>query len=340
VARMKLDREAVAYLFGQYLAGRSCSPNTIARYLREVRDFLLWAGSRRGKEDLREIGKEDLIAYGREIAAARKQGKPRYSPCTRRGIMSTLFTLFRYCTRNEYILSNPFDGLDLRIMRTYRARDSIPEGRMHRFLDGIRGGGVVALRDRALFELMYGTGMRVSEAAGLDVTDVDMNAGKAFIRQGKGKKDRVVPLGESVLEPLRRYLSKARPLLLRKVTDPHQAGQALFLTLKGRRISVANIEWELKKYFRELGSGARVYPHLLRHSFATHMLEHGARLKEVKEILGHASLQTTVAYTHFSAAGLKRILKRYHPRENDLYEECRLTEGELRKLLRGESGAL
>ena len=94
------------------------------------------------------------------------------------------------------------------------------------------------------------------------------------------------------------------------------------MTLKGNRIGLANIEWDLKKYFRDLGISTRVYPHLLRHSFATHMLDHGARLKDVKDILGHSSLQTTVVYTHFSVTGLKRILKQYHPRENELYEEC------------------
>lgn len=322
---MKLKLEVVEYIFGRYLAGKSYSSNTLKRYLREVRDFLLWAEAERGRKDLREIGKEDLSAYRKEIFQVRKKGKPRYSLSTQSGIMTTLYRMFRYFVRNDYMLINPFEGLEFKIMKRYRGRGSIPEQQMHLFLDNIPGKGVVAIRDRALFELMYGTGVRVSEVVGLDVTDVDVNIGKAFVREGKGKKDRVVPLGESVLIPLRVYLKKARPVFLRKVKDP-QASQALFLTLKGNRIGVAAIEKEMKKHFKDLGIRMRVYPHLLRHSFATHMLDHGARLKDVKDILGHSSLQTTVLYTHFSVTSLKRIMKQYHPRENELYEECGLTE--------------
>ena len=191
---------------------------------------------------------------------------------------------------------------------------------MNKFLDSLNGNDILEIRDRALFELIYGTGLRVGEVSRLDITDIDLNVGKALVRQGKWNKERIVPLGNNVIKYIKIYLEKARSDFL-KIVKRSDVREALFLTLKGNRMSVTGIEYTLKKRFNKLGLDVKICPHILRHSFATHMLENGASLKHVKDILGHNSMQTTVIYTPFNVKSLKRILKMYHPRENQLYEE-------------------
>jgi len=229
--------------------------------------------------------------------------------------------LFKFLSKNEYIIRNPFEGLDMKSIRVQRLRGSIPEKHMHIFLDGINGTRITAIRDRALFELMYGTGLRISEIVNLNVTDIDLASGKLLVREGKGKRDRVVPLGENAAEWVSRYLEQARPKFgMYRAEGPDR--EALFLTIMGKRVSWASINGQLKRLFDQTGfDGKKVSSHLLRHSFATHMLEHGAGVKHVKEILGHKCFESTVGYTHFSVSSLKRIVRRYHPRENDLYVE-------------------
>jgi len=294
-------------LFKEYLKNKNYSENTVQRYERDVRYFLIFSG----KEDVRDMSREDIMAYWGEIASC-----GRYTPESRRGIMTTLGMFFKFLLRNESILLNPFFCLDFSMKRREKKRLSVDACKLAEFLDCISGVNYADLRDRAVFELMYGTGIRVGEAVRLNVTDVDFNEGKLFVSQGKGKKDRVVPVGEKALLALKRYVDKGRNYLT-KVKDR----EALFLTVQGARLKVNNIEQVLSKRFRERFPDEKICPHMLRHSFATHMLEAGAGIKQIKDILGHSSMQSTTVYTHFNVKSLKKILKLYHPRENELYEE-------------------
>lgn len=330
---MELNYPVVEYIFKKYLVSKSFKENTVKRYMREMKDFFNWLLDKNSKNDLRDIVKQDILEYRKHIFVEKKKGKDelRYKLCTQRGIMTTLFLVFRYFFRNEYILINPFDGLDLRMVKTYKTMESISEEDINLFLDSINEDSVLGLRDRAMFELMYGTGLRVGEVVKLDITDMDLNAGKLFIRQGKGGKDRIVPLGNNVLKHLKNYIKYGRPVLLDIVKD-NTVSLSLFLSLKGNRVNVAGIEYNLKKRFKEAGIRRKVSPHILRHTFATHMLEHGARIEDVKDILGHKSIQTTVIYTHFSVTGLKRILKMRHPRENELFHDFEITDEFLKSI--------
>jgi len=224
-------------------------------------------------------------------------------------------------TKNEHIIFNPFDNLDLARTKTRNTRKSVDEKEIKLFLDSIEGKEYLSIRDRTIFELMYGTGLRVSEVVNLKITDIDLNLGRLLVEQGKGKKDRIVPLGKNLVKWLQIYLDKSRKKLLRKRSE-QQDRESLFLNNSGKKIRANTIRVRLKKQYKELNlDETKISPHVIRHSFATHMLENGVSIKHVKDILGHESMETTVGYTHFNIKSLKRILKRYHPRENDLYVE-------------------
>jgi integrase/recombinase XerD len=164
------------------------------------------------------------------------------------------------------------------------------------------------IRNRAILELLYATGARVSELASLKITDVNLDVG--YIRCfGKGNKERIVPIGEVATLYLKKYLDETRPLL-QKMTSPEN----LFLSHRGRKLTRETL-WRIFRYYARLaGIRGRVHPHLLRHSFATHLLERGANIRYVQEMLGHANITTTQIYTHIDKERLKEIHRKYHPR--------------------------
>ncbi len=166
--------------------------------------------------------------------------------------------------------------------------------------------GAVLLRDRALLELLYGSGLRVGEAVGLTVEALDLERGRVLVR-GKGSKERVVPLSEYAREALRSYLATGRPVLAGE-------GPWLFFNRRRRPMSPRDVRRMVKQYAERILSGRRVTPHTLRHSFATHLLEGGADIRAVQELLGHASVATTQRYTHVSRARLFAAYRRSHPR--------------------------
>jgi site-specific recombinase XerD len=165
-----------------------------------------------------------------------------------------------------------------------------------RELAALEGDGPLALRNRALVELVYSAGLRSAEAVGLDLADVDFEQELVHVRHGKGAKDRVVPLGEHAAHWLARYLREARPELARGAND------ALFLSTRGRRLDTSTL--------RRIAP----HPHRLRHAFATHLLEGGADLRTIQELLGHSSLSTTQIYSHVDARRLRRVYDSAHPR--------------------------
>lgn len=317
---MKLNFNVVNNLFIEHLKNRNYSKETLVQYSYNTRHFFEWLNENRNKEDARDVTKDDILFYREYIENVeikpRKEASNRYSYNTKKGMIKTLKILFRFLSRNEYILVNPFDGLDLKMQERHKERESIEEGEMNKFLDGIECKDQIDIRDRCICELMYGTGLRVSEINKLNVTDIDLNLGKAVIKEAKGRKDRIVPLGDNVIYWLNVYLKRSRPFFLKFVKDK-SIRDTLFFTLKGNKINPVIIRMMLKKRFKS----KKISPHILRHTFATHMLDNGASLKHVKDILGHNSIQTTVVYTHFNIKSLKRIIKMYHPRENELYEE-------------------
>jgi integrase/recombinase XerC/integrase/recombinase XerD len=175
-------------------------------------------------------------------------------------------------------------------------------------LDRIPASTPLELRDRALFEIAYASGLRAEELVTLDITSVDFDAEELRV-EGKGSKTRIVPAGEPALRALARYLERARPALASGDGEP-----ALFLSKSGRRLSTSDVRRRLRVWTRNAAVQGGVSPHTLRHSFATHLLEGGADLRAIQELLGHASISTTQIYTRVESARLKSAYSRSHPR--------------------------
>jgi integrase/recombinase XerC len=173
----------------------------------------------------------------------------------------------------------------------------------------------VGLRDRAILELLYATGMRVGELCGLALGDVDLHADVARVH-GKGGKERLVPFGEPARQALRDYLADGRAAMLRNARDRSSAlgERALFFNRRHRPMTPRDVRGMIQRYRAGLGVPAETSPHTLRHSFATHLLEGGADLRSVQELLGHVALTTTQTYTHVSNERLRRVYEQAHPR--------------------------
>jgi site-specific recombinase XerD len=200
----------------------------------------------------------------------------------------------RACVRFAYGQARVPEGA-LAPARPRRLPDAPKAAEVEALLEAVEGGSALALRNRALLELLYSAGLRSAEAVGLDLADVDFEREALHVR-GKGGKERVVPLGEEAAHHLARYLHEARPELARGAAD------ALFLSARGRRLDTSTVRRLLR------------HPHRLRHAFATHLLEGGADLRVIQELLGHSSLSTTQVYSHVDAKRLRRVYDRSHPR--------------------------
>lgn len=287
--------------FVTYLrAERRLSPRTAAAYRG---DLIRLAGflRRRGRKSAAAVKPGDLEAY---LARLRNEGL-QSSTVARHG--ASIRSFYRYFDEIEDARENPSRHLEAprlwkRVPRTLN-RDEVAE-----LLEAPDTRTGLGLRDRAMLELMYGTGLRVSELIGLKLAETEVDEGVVRVR-GKGDKHRLVPLTGQAKYWLDRYLKKGRTSL----RNPKTRGE-VFLNNRGRALSRMGFWKILRKHALTTGLSARVTPHVLRHSFATHLLEGGADLRAVQELLGHASIKTTQIYTEVEREYLKRIHKEYHPR--------------------------
>jgi integrase/recombinase XerC len=223
--------------------------------------------------------------------------------------LSTLRAFFRWACREGYLQRSPAKGLP-----APRTPKTLPRAMTLSDTDALLDApeeGSFPERDRALFELLYAAGLRVSEAAGLDLEDVDFSARLARVT-GKGNKERIVPFGEEAEEALRSYLP-ARSARRRQHDSPGE-GEPLFVNARGGRLTTRSMARLLKSRLRAAGLPTALSPHALRHTFATHLLSAGADLRAIQELLGHASLSTTQKYTHLDAARLRDVYRRAHPK--------------------------
>jgi tyrosine recombinase XerC len=279
-------------------AERGLSPNTLRAYASDLASFERWAG--RKELDPLGIDHRDIRRYLADLDRA------RYARRTIGRRLSALKAFLGYCVRQGVIANDPAAVLSApkpegRLPRTVR-----PE-LLQRLLEAPDAATPLGLRDRAILELLYATGIRVGELVGLDVDDLDLEQGLVTV-MGKGSRERTVPLHRVASRSLRDYLRDARPRLAK------QASSALFLGRTGKRLGARGVRARVDSYLRDLASGERVTPHMLRHSFATDLLEAGADLRTVQELLGHVALSTTQTYTHLSTTRLKEIHRGAHPR--------------------------
>lgn len=214
---------------------------------------------------------------------------------------------FRFLVFRQGWTSNPAEALSLP-----RPEKHLPEtlnpGDVRRLIESVGLGDPQGLRDRAMLELLYSSGLRVSELCNARLENLDLDSG--FIRiTGKGNKTRMVPIGAPALAAMKGYLEAGRPPLVKPRT-----GAEVFLSIRGKRLTPQRIWQLIKQYAARGGLEKNVFPHLLRHSFATHLLGGGADLRIIQELLGHADISTTQIYTHVEKSGLKAVLKKFHPR--------------------------
>ena len=235
-------------------------------------------------------------------------GKQDYSKSTTARKLATLRSFYKFCLRRGYVANNP-----LATIRTPKQEKRLPKflevDQITKLLNTPDDSTILGARDKAMFEVLYSTGMRVSELVDLNRTDLDEMAQCVRVR-GKGKKQRTSPIGPTALGAVRKYLHL-------RDTDPRSATfdqEAMFVNKHGKRLSTRSVRRKLDKYLAEAGLDSSVSPHTLRHSFATHMLNNGADLRGVQELLGHQSISTTQVYTHLTSARLKSTYDEAHPR--------------------------
>ena len=271
------------------------APRTVDAYRRDLTAFAEWLGA-----EPSDASTDDIERYLAEGRAAGLSG----------ATLARRLAAIRSYFRHEQLIGARTDNPAAALAPPRRVRRlprTLSPGEAERLIDAAAGTTPRALRDQALVELLYGAGLRVSEAVGLDRTGVDLD--ERFVRCiGKGDKERVVPIGRRAAEALRRYLSRGRPYLDRR----HRP--ELFLNAQGGALTRAGAFLILRRLAGKAGlDPEHVHPHLLRHSFATHLLEGGADLRSVQEMLGHADLATTELYTHVSDARRRRVYFDAHP---------------------------
>lgn len=291
--------------FLQYLnVERNASDMTVKSYredLTALSNYLTEAAQGRCPAPS-EVGVLDLRGY---VAALHEAG---YAPTSIARRLASMRSFFRFGQREGWANSNPAKPL-----RNPRKPRNLPHflstDEIGRLLQSPPASEVLGLRDRAILETMYSAGLRVSEVVGLVDADLDFDAGLVRVR-GKGRKERLAPLGSYALRALKRWL-KVRRLSSK---EPAGAVAPVFVNKFGRRLTTRSVARMLEKYLRETGLDRRTTPHSLRHSFATHLLDRGADIRSVQELLGHRSLVTTQIYTHVSTAGLREVYQKAHPR--------------------------
>ncbi|MCC6444569.1 MAG: tyrosine recombinase XerC [Armatimonadetes bacterium] len=285
---------------------RNASPHTVRAYAEDIAAFADFFEAARGG-DWAGITYHDIRAF---LAFLKENGAGAATVARR---LAALRAFFRYLVRGGHLEHNPIVGIS-----NPRKERRLPKVLTEREMDALSQSQAVEkileIRDHAIIETLYASGVRVSEMVGLDVSDLDIAAGEMRV-MGKRAKERLAFLGRSAIEALSDYFALARPHLAAR--NPKGDCGALFLNYKGGRLSSRSVAILMEKYTQEAALRQKATPHTLRHSFATHLLEHGADLRSVQEMLGHTSLTTTQIYTHLTADHLKEVYKKAHPRKDE-----------------------
>ncbi|MFO7894063.1 MAG: tyrosine recombinase XerC [Longimicrobiales bacterium] len=287
--------------------GRQLSPNTVAAYRRDLTQFRDWVGTQYGDWEWADVDRLDLRSY---LGHLNRRGLARRTISRK---LSAIRTFYRWLHREELVEANP-----ARTVRSPKLERKLPAWLTRSDVDRMfvlaenraSEGGFRGARDLAILETFYATGMRVSELQGLDWADIDLVGDQVKVR-GKGQKERIVPLGNAAVRALRRYEPRRRKAIAGSGGPDREA---VFISENGKRLSTRRVQGIVQEFLDAVADEGELSVHSLRHSFATHLLDAGADLMAVKELLGHASLSTTRIYTHTSKERLKRVYDDAHPR--------------------------
>jgi integrase/recombinase XerD len=296
---MKKNREDFLKIYCDYLAvEKGLSANSISSYALDIRklfDFL-----NRGNKAILKLKEADLVNF------IHLQAQSGLSPRSLARLVSSLKSFFRFLVMENYLKNNPAEGLASpslwltlpKVLSVEQVENLLQKPDLKK---------PQGIRDQAMLEILYGSGLRVSELISLELKDIRLSQ-SFLICKGKGSKERIVPMGRPAIRWLKTYLEEVRP-----VWDRY-GSEVLFLTRRGKAFTRQGIWKILKSYGQKAGLRDKIHPHVLRHSFATHLLERGADLRSVQMLLGHSQITTTQIYTHVSRQRLKQIYDRFHPR--------------------------
>ncbi len=301
LARKPKDPQQLLDAYLDHLrAERGLARNTLESYSRDLLDFINWAEDDHNRPVIHLQG-EDLRFYFLKL---KQKGLSSRSIARK---ISSIRGLYRYWLREGEIEADPSLLLEVPRLDSSLPKDLTME-EVDRLLAQPKSTDPLGIRDHAMLEILYATGLRVSELVSLRMEDLNLEVGYV-VAYGKGKKERLVPFGDVALEKLKTYLVSARPRLSKTEKVP-----CVFLNRFGKPMSRQGFWKRLNQYALSAGIRSPVTPHVLRHSFATHLLERGADLRSVQLLLGHASISTTQIYTHLNRERLKKIYEQYHPR--------------------------
>ena len=290
-------------LFQEYLMVElGLSKNTQLAYLRDLR-LLLKSLQLKAAEELLQVSRQQLIAY---LVRLKQEGRAASTVARK---LASIKAFYRFLTAERYIRRNPAEVLEA-ASRGLHLPKVLSVQEVERLLDEPNLGTLDGYRDKTMLELLYATGMRVSELVNVPVKNVDMKM-QYVIVMGKGSKERMLPLGRTALHYLEHYLTVVRPQLLHG--KPDKAAE-LFVTGWGGPMTRERFYEIIVAYGKSAGISKRVTPHMLRHSFATHLLNNGTDLRIVQELLGHADISTTQIYTHLDVERLREVYDKAHPR--------------------------
>jgi len=292
---------------------RGLRPNTLTAYRRDLGRYVAFLRSR-GISSPEQVDAAAVRAYLARRAAPDDEGRAP-APATVARALVSMRSLHQFLVDEGMVGHDPTD--DVRAPRVAKGiPKALSEDDVLALLGSVEGRAPRAIRDRTMLEVLYASGMRISEMVGLDRADVDLEASLVRVL-GKGAKERIVPIGRPARAAIEDYLRSARPALERSGPGPagaRGAGDALFLNARGGRLTRQGCWSVVRTAGERAGLGDQVHPHVLRHSCATHLLDHGADIRVVQEVLGHASVSTTQVYTLVSAARLRAVYETAHPR--------------------------
>lgn len=290
-------------LFQEYLTVElGLAKNTQLAYMRDLR-LLMKSLHLKADEELLQVSRQQLIAY---LVRLKQEGRAASTVARK---LASIKAFYRFLTAERYIRRNPAEVLEA-ASRGLHLPKVLSVQEIERLLDEPNLGTLDGYRDKTMLELLYATGMRVSELVNVPVKNVDMKM-QYVIVMGKGSKERMLPLGRTALHYLEHYLSVVRPQLLHGKPD---AAAELFVTGWGGPMTRERFYEIIVAYGKSAGISKRVTPHMLRHSFATHLLNNGTDLRIVQELLGHADISTTQIYTHLDVERLREVYDKTHPR--------------------------
>jgi integrase/recombinase XerD len=310
---LPVARTVFESLLNQYLESllvKGFTEATARTRRKQIESFLEWL-KERGIDEPLEVTRPVLERYQRHLFHYRKKSGEPMSFRSQHALLVAVRQWFRWMTRDNHIMHNPASELELPKQGHHLPRHVLNVQEAEQVLQQPEIGDPLGLRDRAILEVLYSTGMRRMEVAGLKVYDVDFDGCTVLIRQGKGRKDRMVPIGKRALAWMMKYINEARPQLVSEPDD-----YTIFLTNAGERIELEYISHIAHYYVEKADIGKEGSAHLFRHTMATLMLDGGADIRFIQQMLGHVSLRTTERYTHVSIRQLQKVYEATHPGAN------------------------